>query len=625
MRRKWKKQAAFAVTIASVIAGVVIYLRPAPELKDAVVVNPILSQMKKHPEKWKGTEKDVATLLTDLHGNQVAATTLGPYGVLVSTRSGAKYCVADRKDSVAGVVLREYAAKDPKARFPLAVVANTEPPAPGFFEVNGAKIFDVALIGGILFAYLFSVFGRFRVVSKGTGLTFDDVIGAHEAKSALKDVIGYLQDPKRFAELGAAPPKGILLSGAPGVGKTQLAKALAGEAKVSFIAATGSDFSSKWVGDGILRAKLLFRTARRRSPCILFIDELDGIGKRGEHGNAVAAEQNRIINKILSEMDGFHPSEGVVVVGATNYPESLDPALTREGRFDRKINVPLPGIDDRASLFKFYLGKVRSMGEIDSHKLARMTVGMSPAAIAQVVNHAALLAARNDESCVTMSHVAESIEVSLMGEATATSSPMPQDEVRRVAIHEAGHAVASVLLGCGHLEKVTIVPRGGALGVTLVTQHRDSLLHPQPYLESRIQMLLAGRGAEQLILGNISSGAANDLKEASKLAFNMVSSFGMGEEGKLFSIQALADLQLHIDQAPFVAEASALLDSLYEKCQELLVQYRVAVETIAEQLVEHETIPGQAVIEATGKVTAKRTGTARSLSPSDAPEIEQAA
>lgn len=556
----------------------------------------IIQEMNKDASAWTKSQQDFSRVLADMRTNNIAAAGVTEAGLLISTTKGEKYAVADDWGQFSLTLLSDY-AKIRNPEFPFAVLKSSGSKgmdAAQWFQLLFGPLLIVVLIVGYV---LYHRFGMFYVIQKGSELSFKDVIGVDEAKNSLIDVVSYLQSPTRFSDMGARPPKGILLSGPPGVGKTILARALAGECNANFIAVTGSDFTSKFYGAGIQRVKALFRTARQKAPCIIFIDEADGIGRRTEQSSAVDAESNRIINQILTEMDGFHPAAGVIVIGATNFASSLDPALTREGRFDQKITVSLPGVDDRKSLFEHYLGKSKAIEGIDCEQLARMSIGMSPASISYIVTKAAFLAAKGGFKQVDASHVLESIDVFRLGGTANTSLIMTEDERRRIAYHEAGHAIIGAYLNVGVVEKVTIIPRGESLGVTVIAPERDTRLHLKTKLEARIQMLLAGRMAEQLYFGEVSSGAASDLTEASKLAYSMVSSLGMGGKGELFSIDAFRDLQIPPDHANYLEEANAMLDKLNKACMENLQLLEIAMHDVANELLHKETIPGYYVLE----------------------------
>ena len=595
-----KKQWHYLILGALLLAGIgaVFSTRLLARAQKPVALNAMLLQMRSDPALWTATERDVSILILDIQRNNVAGLAIAPSGMFVSTRVGQKYFVSDNAGKLSGLALTYY-QKGQTDAFPLAVTSE---------DIHNAGGWRLDL-GLLLTIALFSAFGiqAYRVY-RGNGfgfsrtesvVTFEDVIGAAEAKSALMDIKSYLKNPKEFTALGALPPKGVLLSGPPGTGKTQLAKALAGECKVHFIPATGGDFTAMFMGLGSLRVKSLFRKARKHEPCIVFIDEIDGVGRRTttETGGTSEAEGNRIINQILAEIDGFNSSSGVIVIGATNFPDAVDPALLREGRFDRKIQLKLPSSADREALFCLYAKKVKTVGELDYARLARLTTGLTPAAIAYVVNHAALISARNEQLEVPMANFLEAIEVCRMGEVNGSSSALTEGERERVAVHEAGHAIIAQVMNVGRVEKVTILSRGGALGVTLITQTEDKQLHLKSELQNRIQMLLGGRAAELLTYDDASSGAASDLKEASMLALSMVATLGLSDKGTLFSLDALRELHLKPDATTAVAQAETILAAQNEQCLATLRELRGALVELTAKLVEHETLDGKEVAQ----------------------------
>ncbi len=559
----------------------------------------LIKEMNQDVSAWKNTEKDFSNVLADLHSKNVAAAGIADGALLITTLSGEKYMVADEWGQFSLKFLGDYSNAGANA-FPFAILKSdgsgkSEMSAAEWFQLLFGPVLIVALVIGYV---VYSRYGKTFALQKGSELRFDDVIGAADAKTSLADVVAYLESPQRFADMGAKPPKGVLLSGPPGVGKTILARALAGECNANFISVTGSDFSAKFYGSGIQRVKTLFKTARQKAPCIIFIDEADGIGRRTEQASASDAESNRIINQILAEMDGFNPADGVIVIGATNYASSLDPALTREGRFDQKIHVSLPGLEDRKALFEFYLAKSKAVADIDCDQLARLSIGMSPASISYIISKAAFEAAKSGAQYLSTALVMESMDTFRLGGSAGSVDMMTAEERRRIAYHEAGHALVGAYLKVGVVEKVTIIPRGEALGVTLIAPERDTKLHLKTALESRIQMLLAGRMAEQLIIGEVSSGAASDLKEASKIAYSMVASLGMSEKETLFSIEAFQDLQIPADHAKYLEEANAMLDKLNQRCMKLMQELEPALHDIADELLKRETIPGTDVTKA---------------------------
>ena len=582
-----------------VAAGAVIASRRSSLPRQPTGLNAMLQQVRSEPGLWTASERDVSVLLLDMQNHDVTSLALAPAGMFVSTRVGTRYFVADGGGKLAGLVLASYQTQT--TTFPLAVVGEDVRDGIGS-HLDLGLVMTIALVSvlGIQGARVYRGNG-FRFSKNESVVTFDDVIGAAEAKSALMDIKSYLKDPKGFSALGARPPKGVLLSGPPGTGKTRLAKALAGECNVHFIPATGSDFTAMFVGLGAMRVKALFRKARKNAPCIIFIDEMDGIGRRTntDTGGTSEAEGNRIINQILTELDGFNSSSsGVMVIGATNFPDAVDPALVREGRFDRKIQLALPELTDREALFRLFAKGVKLGGAPDYAQLARLTTGLTPAAIASVVNHAALLSARQGQHDVPMANFLEAIEVCRMGEVNGSTSGMSEAERERVAVHEAGHAIVAQVMNVGRVEKVTILSRGGALGVTLVTQSEDKKLHLKSEIQGRIQMLLAGRAAELITYDDASSGAASDLKEASRLALSMVATLGLSDTGTLFSLDALTALNIKPDTTSAVAQAEIILASQNERCLATLRELRGALLELTAKLVERETIDGESVARA---------------------------
>ncbi|VTU42852.1 MULTISPECIES: AAA family ATPase [unclassified Variovorax] len=609
--RSLLRNVALGLALAAVAATSAYFLKKdepkAPELTG------VAQQMRAAPEEWSKVEKDGSELLSDLRADKVSAVGIAGSGILVATTSGEKYFVVDGRGSFAALAVGE--AKNPEKKpFQLVVLPNSKVGSP---DVEGAWLGtarDVAglllpllLIGGLVFLVRKELGGNATLVEQPTGIRFDDVIGAMEAKNALKDVVAYLKDPKRFSALGGRPPCGVLALGGPGVGKTLLAKALAGECGASFIAINGGEFTSKFYGVGVQKVKGVFELARKNAPCILFIDEIDGIAKRTSSGSGpVESESNRIINQVLVEMDGFASNEGVIVVGATNLAENLDEALLREGRFDRRVTVRHPDVRDRAEIFKLYGKKLKLHGPMDWDQLARLTTGLSPATIAHIVNHAAIVAGRHASSGVEMHHFVESVETTRIGELNGAERALSDEERAYIAVHEAGHAITAAVLSYGNVEKVTILPRGGALGVTLVTQDEDKTLMLRSDMENHIVMLLGGRNAELEVFAEASSGASHDLQEASKLALDMVGRYGFGADGSLFSLGALPAQHAAQHVTAAVRQADILLKSLSETGKALLRVYRGALDALTDELLRDETVDGTRVLELVRQVRATR-------------------
>jgi cell division protease FtsH len=430
---------------------------------------------------------------------------------------------------------------------------------------------------------------------------FADAVGNEEAKAALNRVKSFMHDPAHYLRMGAAAPRGVLLVGPPGTGKTLLAKALAGESKASFISVDGSYFSAMFYGVGVSKVKQLFQLARKNAPCVLFIDEADGIGKRTRGGEVSGGESelNRIINRVLVEMDGFNALDNVVVVAATNHEENIDEAMRRPGRFDTTVRLTLPTLPERRRLFDLYIGKVAHDGSADTAVLARMTPGMSPAEIADVVNKAASTAAEARAEQVSAEHLLRSIEAQqLGGEVSASKDQFTPDLRKRLAYHESGHALVGHWLKAGIVERVTIESRGQALGVTYITRDTEDPLYKQSELVSRLAMMLAGRESELLVFDSVSSGASDDLKRASELAINMVGSLGFSEAFGLLSVAGVPKELLGPDiQAAVLREARTLLEQAQATCQQLLRANRSQLDTLAQRLLECELLSGDALKE----------------------------
>jgi cell division protease FtsH len=427
--------------------------------------------------------------------------------------------------------------------------------------------------------------------------SFDDAIGNDEAKAALNRVKAFMHDPGHYARLGAKAPRGVLLVGPPGTGKTLLARALAGESKANFISVDGSYFTAMFFGAGVAKVKELFKLARKNAPCVLFIDEVDGIGRRTQSGNGggVESELNRIINRVLVEMDGFEALDNVVVVAATNHEDAIDPAMRRPGRFDMLVRLTLPTLPQRAQLFDLYIGKVAHDASADTAALARMSAGMSPADIANIVNKAASTAAEAGAERVSAEHFLRAIEThQLGGEVSATRGLLSEGTRERLAYHEAGHALVGHWLRAGVVERVTIEPRGQALGVTYMTRESEDPLYKEAELTSRLAMMLGGREAELLVQGSVSSGASDDLKRASELAINMVGSLGFSKNFGLLSVAGVPKELLGPDiQAAVLQEARALLEQAQALCAQWLGSNRAQLDAVAKALLAREVLCGE--------------------------------
>ena len=448
-----------------------------------------------------------------------------------------------------------------------------------------------------------SMEGEVRQAGQGTGaVTFSDVAGVDEAKAEVAEVVDFLREPGRYAALGGRMPKGILLVGPPGTGKTLLARSIAGEAGVPFLYASGSDFVEMYAGVGAARVRRLFKDARRHAACIIFIDELDAVGRSRGGQSLSHEEREQTLNQLLVEMDGFAANQGLVVIAATNRPDILDKALLRPGRFDRQVVVGNPDLRGREAILRVHASKLPMDGRVDLHAIARGTPGFSGADLANLVNEAALLAARAGRVTIGSAELSDARDKVLMG-AERRSLVMSEDERRTTAYHEAGHAVAALLLPLADpLHKVTIVPRGRALGVTMQLPEADRYTHSKDYLESQLAILMAGRVAEALFTGRITSGAGNDIKRATEIARRMVCEFGMSPCGPVAFRRSGAPWEE--DSSSGFSQATAervdeeirgLVMRAQEKANELLTSRPDAVEALAQALLETESLDAEAV------------------------------
>jgi cell division protease FtsH len=577
---------------------------------------PEVQAMLREQTEWLRAERDVGAFAHDLNADAIAMLGEATNLYLVSRSDGTKYFVF--KSDARMPALEGWVSRGGKL-FVLNQAVN--PTADGSSRVAQQVLRAFApellvpvallLLIGLQLRMMQGQSSRFAPVSKPT-LTFNDVIGVRDAKRELADLAGALRDRTAYDKLGAKPPRGVLLSGSPGTGKTLLAKALAGETGASFIAIDGSAFTDKFVGMGVHRVRSLFRTARKHAPCVVFIDEIDGVGRRSSGEEAVSQENNRIINALLTELDGFSGSENVVVLAATNHPENVDAALLREGRFDRKCTLSLPPLKDRAELLNLYGKGVKLAAEVDFDVLARRTSGLAPAAIESMVNTAARLAARGEASAVGQKHFLEALSLQQLG-APSPETKMSDHERERTAYHEAGHAIVGRIVGAGLVEKVTILPHSNALGVTVLTPEEDRYLHTERELEARIEMMLGGRAAELVVYGVASTGAANDLERASQVAYRMVAEYGFSTQNGPFSLAGLSD-KLPNATSEAVSEARQLLKDLEARCVTRLHAHRPVLEALARALLADETVEGddlEAILTLAGDVPSIRAGSER--------------
>ncbi len=505
--------------------------------------------------------------------------------------------------SCAGTVLETLDERSVKDHFTVVRVdVDPRTPSRKLLDLFSSVLSPLMLVGTMVLALTVAtrlqsgVGNAASKLSERPKLRFKDVIGNEEAKRALNRVKTFLQDPSGYLKVGAKAPRGVLMIGPPGTGKTLLAKALAGESRANFIAVDGSYFTSMFYGAGVAKVKELFKLARRHAPCVLFIDEVDGIGKRTSGGDMRGGESelNRIINRVLTEMDGFGSMEGVVVVAATNHEENIDPAMRRPGRFDIPVHMSLPTLPERAKLFEMYIAKVVHDNSADTAVLARMTPGMSPADIANTVNKAASCAAEAQANRVNSEHLLQAIEThQLGGEVSAIKGLLSPETLERLAYHEAGHALVGHHLNAGVVERVTIEPRGGALGVTYITRDTEDPLYKQSELANRLAMMLAGREAELLVFDSVSTGASDDLKRASELAVRMVGSLGFSKSFGLLSVEGVPAALLGPDiQAALLQEARLMLEQSQARCLEVLVAQRERLTAMAEALLAKEVLSG---------------------------------
>ena len=441
-------------------------------------------------------------------------------------------------------------------------------------------------------------------VQSSQGIRFSDVAGEDEAKENLQEIVDYLHNPQKYTEAGASMPKGILLVGPPGTGKTMLAKAVAGESNVPFFSISGSEFVEMFVGMGASKVRDLFKQAKEKAPCIVFIDEIDAIGQKRSSGNMGGNdEREQTLNQLLTEMDGFEGNTGVIILAATNRPESLDPALTRPGRFDRRVPVELPDLAGREAILKVHAKKIKTAEDVNFHTIARMAAGASGAELANIVNEAALRAVRNGRVIVTEADLEESIEVVIAG-YQKKSAVLSDQEKRVVAYHEIGHAlVAALQTHSAPVQKITIIPRtSGALGYTMQVDTGDKYLMTKQEIENKIATLTGGRAAEEVAFGEITTGASNDIEQATKLARAMIARYGMSDEFDMVAMETVTNQYLGGDASLACASDTQkridekvveLVKAQHEKARKILTDNRPKLDKLAQYLYEKETITGE--------------------------------
>ena len=447
-----------------------------------------------------------------------------------------------------------------------------------------------------------------RVYVQSTeGIHFDDVAGEDEAKENLAEIVDYLHNPKKYTDAGASMPKGLLLVGPPGTGKTMLAKAVAGESGVPFFSISGSEFVEMFVGMGASKVRDLFKQAKEKAPCIVFIDEIDAIGKKREGQVGGNDEREQTLNQLLTEMDGFEGNNGVIILAATNRPESLDPALTRPGRFDRRVPVELPDLKGREAILKVHAKKIKPADDVDFHTIARMASGASGAELANIVNEAALRAVRQGRIIVHEADLEESVEVVIAG-YQKKNSVLSDQEKKVVAYHEIGHALVAALQShSAPVQKITIIPRtSGALGYTMQVEQGDKYLMTKEEIENKIATFTGGRAAEEVVFNQITTGASNDIEQATKLARAMITRYGMSEEFDMVALETVtnqylggdaslacsADTQKEIDR-----QVTELVKKQHQKAKKLLLDNRDKLDELSNYLYEKETITGEEFME----------------------------
>ena len=439
-------------------------------------------------------------------------------------------------------------------------------------------------------------------VKSAEGIKFDDVAGEDEAKENLTEIVNYLHNPKQYQEIGASMPKGVLLVGPPGTGKTMLAKAVAGEANVPFFSMSGSEFVEMFVGMGASKVRDLFKQAKEKAPCIVFIDEIDAIGKKRDGQMGGNDEREQTLNQLLTEMDGFEGNTGVIILAATNRPESLDPALTRPGRFDRRVPVELPDLKGREAILKVHAKKIKVADDVDFNKVARMASGASGAELANIVNEAALRAVRDGRKFATQSDLEESIEVVIAG-YQKKNAILTDKEKWTVAYHEIGHAlVAAKQTNSAPVQKITIIPRtSGALGYTMQVEEGNHYLMTKEEIENKIATLTGGRAAEEVRFGVISTGASNDIEQATKLARAMVTRYGMSEDFDMVALETVSNQYLGGDaslacsaetQTQIDRRVVELVKTAHQKAIQILMENREKLDELSQYLYQKETITG---------------------------------
>ena len=558
------------------------------------------------------TEVDYGTFMTMTENKEIGQVEIEDNQILFTDQSGDKIYKTGLMDDP-GLTERLY---DSGAKFSSEIVEQASPIA-NFLLTWVFPVVLFVVVGQLVSRYMMKKMGGGNnamsfgmgksnakvYVKSTTGIKFADVAGEDEAKENLMEIVQYLHDPKKYTDIGASMPKGILLVGPPGTGKTMLAKAVAGESDVPFFSISGSEFVEMFVGMGASKVRDLFKQAKEKAPCIVFIDEIDAIGKKRDGQFSGNDEREQTLNQLLTEMDGFEGNTGVIILAATNRPDSLDPALLRPGRFDRRVPVELPDLKGREEILKVHARKVRVDMSIDYNIIARMASGASGAELANIVNEAALRAVRDGRNLVTQSDLEESIEVVIAG-YQKKNAILTDKERKIVSYHEIGHALVSALQShSAPVQKITIIPRtSGALGYTMQVDEGNHYLMTREELFDQIATLTGGRAAEEVAFGSITTGASNDIEKATKIARAMLTQYGMSEEFDMVALETVnnqylggdtslacsADLHGDIDR-----KVIALVKQQHQKAIDLLTSHREKLDELANYLYEKETITGE--------------------------------
>ena len=553
------------------------------------------------------SEIDYTTFLEEINAGSVESVVITEDQIIGKTKDGAEFTTMSPGDPELVNQLYKYGVRIKAEReegpgLLMQILINWFP----FLLLIGVWIYIMRQMqgGGGKGAMSFGKSKAQLLSEENNNITFDDVAGVDEAKDEVEELVEFLRNPSKFHKLGGHMPRGVLMTGSPGTGKTLLAKAIAGEAKVPFYTISGSDFVEMFVGVGASRVRDMFAQAKKNSPCIIFIDEIDAVGRqRGAGLGGGHDEREQTLNQLLVEMDGFEGGEGVIVIAATNRPDVLDPALLRPGRFDRQVVVPLPDILGREAILNVHMRKVPLGDDIDSKTIARGTPGFSGADLANLINEAALFAAKEESKHVQMKHFEKAKDKVIMG-VERRSMVMPEEERRNTAYHESGHTVVAKVLKehTDPVHKVTVIPRGRALGVTMQLPEEDRYSHNRKYLLARIAVLMGGRIAEEVFMDQMTTGASNDFEVATDLAQKMVSKWGMSDklgprvygdsEGEVFLGR---DMMSHKNLSPSVqasvdAEVTRIIDEEYARARKIIEDERDKVEVMAQTLLEWETL-----------------------------------